>query len=274
MMHTLLFPQWQGYAGDDRPRLGALALAEAFGCGLDGVIDVPAWHALSPSPSGVLGLDEIARQQAAVRRWLLDAVPERLLVIGGDCGSDFAPIAWQAERFGRELGLLYLDAHADVNTPASSPSARFHGMVVRAVLGEGPEPLRALCPRPLAADQVIYAGTRDVDPPERAFLEASRMAVHGPAAIGDGRVLSAVRAHPARRWHLHFDLDALDPEDFPEVTIPTPGGPALAAVAALLEALVRACDVVGITVTEHVGDAASAQRIAGVFARLARAGWA
>jgi arginase len=122
---------------------------------------------------------------------------------------------------------------------------------------------------------VIYAGVRDVDPPEQAFIDANRIALHGPRAIGDGSALAAVLAHPARRWHLHFDLDVLDPTEFPDVTIPTPGGPPLAAVAALLEAVVRARDVVGITVTEYVGGAtggaASARWIADVLAGVARA---
>lgn len=86
-------------------------------------------------------------------------------------------------------------------------------------------------------------------------------------------MLAAVRAHPARHWHVHFDLDVLDPEGFPDVTVPTPGGPTLDAVTQLLVGLVAEHDVVSLAVTEHVGGDASARRIADTVAALGRAGW-
>lgn len=268
----LVFPQWQGYAAGEGPRRGALAIAAALD-GRRGHVEVPEWHPLAGGD--VLGLEAIVGQAVAALAWLDAAAPERLLVIGGDCGSDFAPMCWQAARLGDELGVLYLDAHADLNTPASSPSRRFHGMVLRAALGDGAPALAALCPRPLATGQVILAGSRDVDAGERAFVSASAsdITLCAPAAIADGGVLAAVGAHRARRWHVHLDLDVLDPSDFPEVTVPTPGGPSLDEVARLLVELVGRHDVVGITVTEHVGGEASARRVAAVVAALGRAGW-
>jgi len=276
----LLLPQWQGYAAGDGPQRGARAIAAALG---DEErwheVGVQPWHALrseeaAGEPGGpVLGLSEIAGHAAAARRWLDEVVPNRLLVIGGDCGSDVAPMAWQAARTGSDLGVLYLDAHADLNTPASSPSGRFHGMVLRAALGEGAPALAALCPRPLAAEQIVMAGTRELDGAERDFLEITGIRPWPPAAIEDGRVLAAVHAHRAKRWHVHFDLDVVDPADFPDVTVPAPGGPSFDAVTRLLVELVTHLDVVSLTVTEHVGGEASARRVAGAIAALRRAGW-
>src|ERR1044072_6028940 len=91
--------------------------------------------------------------------------------------KNFAPIAWQAAQPGGELGVLYLDAHGDLNTPASSPSGRFHGMILRAALGEGAPALMALHPRALAPEQIVMAGVRDLDPAEREFLAASSIQV-------------------------------------------------------------------------------------------------
>ena len=276
-VEVLVIPQWQGYAENDRPARGARAIAAALGQPAH-ELDVPAWTgpaAQSGAPPGdgeVRWLAQIAGNAAAALRWLDAAMPARLLVLGGDCGSDFAPIAWQAARPG-ELGLLYLDAHGDLNTPASSPSRRFHGMVLRAVLGEAAPAIAALGRRPLAASQIVMAGTRDLDPPERHFLEAAAIRPWPPDAIGDGRVLAAVAAHPASRWHVHLDLDVLDPSDFPDVTIPTPGGPTLEAVTALLVGLVGVRELASLAITEHVGGAASARRVAGLVAALGGAGW-
>jgi len=277
---VLLLAQWQGYGAGDGPQRGARAIVAALGAHERAhAVDVSAWHALRSEDGGgepgghVLGLAEIAGHAASALRWLDVAAPARLLVIGGDCGSDLAPMGWQAARSGGELGLLYLDAHADLNTPASSPSGRFHGMVLRTVLGEGAAALVAVCPRPLVAAQIVMAGTRDLDPAERDFLEAAGIRPWSSAAIADGSLLAAVHAHPATRWHVHFDLDVLDPDDFPEVTVPTPGGPTLDAVTRLLVELVTHHEVVGITITEHVGGEASARRVAATVAALRRAGW-
>jgi len=65
----------------------------------------------------------------------------------------------------------------------------------------------------------------------------------------------------------------LDPDDFPDVTVPTPGGPSLDEVTRLLVELVTSCTVVGITVTEHVGGEASARRVADALDAVGRAGW-
>jgi arginase len=272
---VLVIPQWQGYAVGDGPQRGAHAIADALGAGDAHRVEVAAWQPRGPGRArdGVRELDDIADHAAAALRWLEAEAPERLLVIGGDCGSDLAPIAWQAARWRDELGVLYLDAHGDLNTPGSSPSGRFHGMVLRTVLGDGAPALVGLCPRPLAAAQVVMAGTRDLDPAERDFIAAAHIEAWPPAAIDDGRVLAAVRAHRARRWHVHFDLDVLDPGDFPDVTVPTPGGPTLDAVTRLLVELVRDREVASITVTEHVGGAPSALRIVDTVATLRRAGW-
>jgi arginase len=277
---VLFLPQWQGYAAGDGPQRGARAIAAVLGAQERlHEVEVRAWYALRGEASGgeqggeVLGLQNIVGHAAAALRWLDAMAPSRLLVIGGDCGSDFAPMGWQAARFGSDLGVLYLDAHADLNTPSSSPSGRFHGMVLRAALGEGVPALAAVCPRPLAAEQIIMAGTRDLDVAEQVFLEAAGIRPWSSVAITDGRVLAALRAHPARRWHVHFDLDVLDPADFPEVTVPAPGGPTLDAVTHFLAELVAHHDVVSIAVTEHVGGEASARRIADTLAALRRAGW-
>jgi arginase len=279
---VLVIPQWQGYAAGDGPQRGAEAIAEAIGVPSAHRVGVARWQPrddlsgdVNREPrDGVHFLEGIAGHASEALGWLDAAAPERLLVIGGDCGSDLAPIAWQAARRGDELGVLYLDAHGDLNTPGSSPSGRFHGMVLRTVLGDGAAALVALCRRPLAANQVVMAGTRDLDPAERDFLAAARVAWWPPAAIDDGRVLDAVRAHRARCWHVHFDLDVLDPADFPDVTVPTAGGPTLESVTRLLVELVRDREVASITVTEHVGGAASARRVADALAALRSAGWA
>src|SRR5690349_12520073 len=103
---TLVIPQWQGYAQDDRPAHGAHALAAALATAHE-TIDVAPWTGTATRDAPVRWLADITRHAADALAWLDGAAPPRLLVIGGDCGSDFAPIAWQARRFGDQLGVLY-----------------------------------------------------------------------------------------------------------------------------------------------------------------------
>jgi arginase family enzyme len=243
-------------------------------------VDLPPWRPLvreaagGPAGGDVLGLSDITRAAGAALDWLGAVAPARLLAIGGDCGSDIAPMFWQLARHGDRLGVLYLDAHADLNTPATSPSGRFHGMVLRTALGEGPASLLAHARHVLAPSHLVMADIREtLDPGERVFVDAAELRPWSTAAIADGSLLAAVVTHPATHWHVHFDLDLLDPADFPDVTVPTPGGPRLEVVSRFLVELVQRRDVVGITITEHVGGEPSAHRVAELIAALRRAGW-
>src|SRR6185436_10949954 len=96
----LVIPQWQGYAAGDGPQRGARAIAAAIGAGASHVVETAGWRPGGEAGrEGVRHLDEIVGHAAGALRWLEAAAPARLLVVGGDCGSDLAPIAWQAMRW-------------------------------------------------------------------------------------------------------------------------------------------------------------------------------
>ena len=146
-------------------------------------------------------------------------------------------------------------------------------MVMRTVLGDGPTALVPPLPHAIHVSQLVMAGMRDLDPPERSFLDAALIQPWASSAVGDGSLLAALRTHDARQWHIHFDLDVLDPNDFPEVAVPAQGGCSLATVTGFLEEMVSELDVVSMSITEHVGGEASARRIADLVEALHSAGW-
>ena len=117
----------------------------------------------------MIGLQSIA----ARARHTLDAIsarrPQRIFTIGGTCGGELAPVAYLNAHYRGDLAVVWLDAHADLNTPESSPSGRFHGMVLRTLLGAGPESLVSLVSRRLAPQQIVLAGVRDFDRDEATF---------------------------------------------------------------------------------------------------------
>src|SRR5260370_10128057 len=88
--------------------------------------------------------------------------PRRIFPLGGDCGIDVVPISFLNKRYDGDLAVIWLDAHADANTPQSSPSKTFHGMALRTLLGEGVPQLAAASFSTLLPLQTFLAAVRDL----------------------------------------------------------------------------------------------------------------
>ena len=131
------------------------------------------------------------------------------------------------------LGVIWVDTHADLNTPASSPSGHIHGLPLATSLGIGPTELTGLAggPPAVAAADVCLVGVRDLDPGEQAVIRehgiwTRTMEEWDDDGIRDG-VLAAI-AHLHERGvaavHLSFDVDVIDPVDLPATGTICPGG--------------------------------------------------
>jgi len=243
---------------------GARALADRLGGSAFLEIPAPDVETL-PTVGGVVGLDSIAARARASIEALGSRQPSRLFTIGGTCGVEVAPISYLNDRYRGDLCVVWLDAHADLNTPVTSPSSHFHGMALRTMLGDGPASLVDLVPRRLSREQVILAGTRDVDRDEAVFISDAPIAWLRPAdLLVPDRVAGRVRARGFTKVYVHLDLDVLDPVEFPDSLMQTPGGVSMNAVAETIGSLQGAFDVVGFSVVEF------RPRSADAVVRLAR----
>ncbi|MCK7622803.1 arginase family protein [Streptomyces sp. RS10V-4] len=249
----LVVPQWQGSAAGDPHLLaeGAHRLAALLPAARRTVVPVGARP--GRTAGRVRHLDVLAEAlratQAALDDW---ADTEVLRTAGGDCGSELGPVSRAVARHGDELAVVWFDAHADLNTPQSSPSGGFHGMVLRTLLGQGPAELVPPPGRRLAARQVVLAGVRALDAGERRFAAEAGLASLPVAGLADpGRLVAAVAATGARRVYVHLDLDVLDPGHVPGLSCPEPGGLHPDRLAAALDALAGAFPVAGFGVTEY-----------------------
>lgn len=147
--------------------------------------------------------------------------------LGGDHSCAIGTLAASITRPGR-TGVVWVDAHADFNTPTTSPSGSIHGMVVSTVMGMCPPPLR-IGTSTLNADQIIMIAIRDLDRGERIALRQSGITVytmrdideHGMAFIMR-RTLSQLE--DVESIHVSFDMDSLDPTVAPGVGTPVSGG--------------------------------------------------
>jgi arginase len=247
---SLLLPEWQGCGVDAAAATGARAIADLLGPDRFIQVDAPGAETLA-FVDGVLGLPSIAAHAERARDLVRERRPSRIFTVGGTCGAELAPVSYLNDRYHGNLAVVWLDAHADLNTPGTSPSGRFHGMVLRTLLGSGPAPLVRLLPRHLDPTQIVLAGARDLDRDERIFVSNSAITVLSPAdLIVPGRVAGRIRACGFTKVYVHLDLDVIDPVEFADVVVPTPGGVSMANVGDVLGELGAAFDVVGFSVVE------------------------
>ncbi|HYH79148.1 MAG TPA: arginase family protein [Longimicrobium sp.] len=148
------------------------------------------------------------------------------IVLAGNCISAVGTLAALPHP---GTGVVWLDAHADLNTPETTTSGMVDGMALSAVLGRCWTGMTARIDgfAPIPEEHVLLAGVRDVDPPERYFLERSRVLVAGPETLrGRGTLAERLDALAARveGVYLHIDLDVHDPGEGRANDFAAPGG--------------------------------------------------
>ncbi|GAA2418498.1 arginase family protein [Streptomyces glaucosporus] len=243
-------PQWQGSPTPHARSLreGAIALAELVPASRRLVVDTAA--DAGPARDGVRALDSLIHNLDLTRQALAEVRGMFPVTLGGDCAVDLAPIEAAIEAHGDRVTVVWFDAHGDLNTPASSPSGAFHGMVLRTLLGSGPAEL--VPHRPLRPTQVVLAGTRSLDPGEHAFIERTGIRCVGVQELATpDPLVQAVTDTGATAVHIHVDLDVLDPEIFDAVGTPEPNGLAPHELVHGVRALAARFSLTGLTVTEY-----------------------
>lgn len=164
------------------------------------------------------------------------------VVVSGNCGASIGAVAGVDG-----VGVVWLDAHGDFNTPETSESGFLDGMALAALVGRCWRPLTASIRGfvPVPEDRVVHVGARALDPEEEAQLDASAVtSVPAAVARADGVALALAPALDAlagrvRRVHLHVDLDVLDPLSAGRANGFTPDGGLTAADVAQTAKLVR-----------------------------------
>ncbi|MBV8355015.1 MAG: arginase [Candidatus Eremiobacteraeota bacterium] len=168
------------------------------------------------------------------------------LVLGGDHSIAMGTLAGIARARGAAPGLVWVDAHADINSPDTSPSGNVHGMPLHFALDTGS----------VIPDATVLLGLRDVDPPEKETIRAlgvrtytmSEIDRHGIDAVA--REAIEVAAGDGRTIHLSFDMDAIDPREAPGVGTPVKGGLTYREAHQLLEQIAASGRLGSLEITE------------------------
>ena len=182
-------------------------------------------------------LDEIASVCHATAERVSRTVAEGRvpLMIGGDHSIAVGTLAGVAQGLreqGRQLGLIWLDAHGDMNTLDTTPSGNIHGMGLACAIGIGPPALAGLISEPpiVLPEHVALVAVRDLDPGEKDNLRDSGVHVFTMRNIDERGMRNiieqaiAVASGGTAGFHVSLDMDVLDPTEAPGVGTPCPGG--------------------------------------------------
>ncbi len=258
---SLSYPQWQGSGRHENLPRGAAAAAAVCGQYAP-LVTVPLFNNAKDKAHGVHHWEAIFAQFRSAQNMLARSGARRVLTAGGDCAVDVAVIDY-LNGIHPDLRVIWIDAHLDANTPQTSPSGNFHGMPVSAILGRAPDPMRPFLSTPVDPARFHYFGICIGDDGDWALQRELELKLLDPQAIITGPV------------HIHFDLDVLDPREFPYVAYPE-GSLGIEDAIALVGRIARNADVVGFTVTEFApADDNEAREGSRVIARLCETaiGW-
>jgi arginase len=182
--------------------------------------------------------DTCTRTSQAVLQALEDGMTP--LVLGGDHSLAVGTVSGVAEfyrRQGQKIGVIWIDAHSDINTPETSPSGNIHGMPLAALLGLGADteldPLREIfgyAPK-IAPENAVLVGVRDIDATESENIRRAGVTHVYTMRDIDERGMRNVMEEAMRAagqgtagYHISLDMDWIDPEDAPGVGTPVRGG--------------------------------------------------
>jgi arginase len=224
----------------------------------NGNLSVPLPENEPPDTSHARHLQSIAGVCRAVYDEALACVEREDIAIflGGDHSISIGTVS--AVTSGIEpVGVLWVDAHGDFNTPDITPSGNVHGMALAALMGQGAPELTGIgrAGAKLTASQTVLFGTRDLDVAERQAVRAAGILVVTMREIDEVGVAVAARKaleylSGVARLHVSLDMDALDPMEAPGVGTPVSGGLTFREAHLLMETLADTGKVSSLDIVE------------------------
>jgi arginase len=217
--------------------IGDLIAALGYQVVDNGDLPAPIPETQKPADERKKYIGEIARvcrrlYDVSLKALEADALP---VVLGGDhslaAGSVAASAAWIRRTASRPLGLIWVDAHGDMNTPETTTSGNVHGMPLAALLGNEPSELAAIGSTPsVLPAHTVLVGIRNLDEKEKARIRESGVHVFTMKDIDRNGIAQtveqaiAIAGRDAGGIHVSFDLDVCDPAIAPGVGTPVKGG--------------------------------------------------
>jgi arginase len=195
-------------------------------------------------------------KQSCLASFVADHIP---LVLGGDHSLAIGSLAATCEFYkDHQIGLLWIDAHADINTPASTLTGNIHGMPMSILLGNGYTELTQLSnnQKTIRPENIVYVGLRDLDAGEKAILKNSGITYFTMRDMDERGIRHIMQEicdyhfKDIEGLHVSFDLDAMNPQEVPGVSTPCPGGLSLREAHLIMELVYETQAIVAVDFVE------------------------
>ena len=214
---------------------GLIPKLEEIGYRVDDLGDIyvpPCENYLTESPLEK-HLDEIISFLKPLAKTVRNALQQGQtpVVLGGDHSLSIGSIHGVGEHFqNEEIGVIWIDAHPDMNTYKTTETGNLHGMSMSALLGLGNEQLRLNPHFAVKTENAVFIGLRDIDPAEARLCKENGVHAFTMRDIDERGMPSVVHeaieiaSQNTAAVHVSFDMDSLDPSAAPGVSTPVPGG--------------------------------------------------
>ncbi|WP_299899539.1 arginase family protein [uncultured Aquimarina sp.] len=247
----IYFPQWQGSGTGKTIENGAQTILEYVED--PGFIKIPLSN-IEAGPNGekkydINNYDAIFEQLTRLKNKIDAEQPKTITTIGGDCGLEIVPVSYLNALYPN-LGVIWFDAHADINRPCDSPSCNFHGMPLRTLLGEGSEHMNPLLFSTITASQIHYIGVRDIDSTEQTRIKDGN--IYAPKKVNILDLVGTLQSKKITHLYLHFDFDCLEPNDYDKTYYQVSKGVKILEAENYIQTLQEHFTIVGSSVLESV----------------------
>lgn len=217
----MIIPQWQGgdYSDINPSQIYPLGshllnfLAPKSDALIVEIPIDPPTNGSTPKQNGVLWQETVLKQFLRIQKTIHEHQPERIIVFGGDCLVNQAPFAYLNERYDN-VGLLWIDTHPDITTPADFDHA--HAMVLGNLLGDGDPVLSKEVKKPFKSNNVLIVGVNEVLPHEQNTINRLNLHTVPVQKIKQNShiILEWLEKNKIKNLAIHVDLDVLDPRFF------------------------------------------------------------
>ena len=224
-----------------------------------GNLHIPLPESISAGNPRLKYLEPIIQVSEELAREVTDALNQHEfpLILGGDHSLALGSVSGVA-KVHPDVGILWIDAHADFNTPGTTPSGNIHGMILAALTGLGDERLTNIggwSPK-IKMENIVIVAARDLDDGEKGLLREHHIHVFTMSDIDDhglGKIMQralAIAGHGDQPIHVSFDIDSLDPREAPGVGTPVRGGLSYREAHFAMELIARSRKMISMDIVE------------------------
>ncbi len=243
----IYFPQWQGSGTGINIKAGAETVLEY--ANNNNFVKIPLSEKETNQLYNINFYDAIIEQLQDFKNTLITTTPETIQTIGGDCGLEIVPVSYLNKLYPN-MGVIWFDAHADINRPCDSSSCNFHGMPLRTLLGEGETKMNSLLFSTITASQIHYVGLRSIDTTEQIRIDKDK--IYAPKKLNIEDLVQTLKAKGITHLYLHFDFDCLEPTDYDLTYYQVPNGVSIKEAEMCIKTLQNEFSIVGSSALESI----------------------